>query len=57
MEKQVEQNKTDIDFIKTSDPIGTGNDYFNIGDYDNAIKYFSYAKGQLNKWDFIMFLQ
>ena len=51
LKKQVEQNKTDIDFIKTSDPIGTGNDYFNIGDYDNAIKYFSYAKKQLNKWD------
>ena len=51
LKKQVEQNKTDIDFIKTSDPTGTGNDYFNIGDYDNAIKYFSYAKGQLNKWD------
>ena len=51
LKKQVKENTEDIDFIKTSDPIGTGNDYFNIGDYANAIKYFNYAKGQLNKWD------
>ena len=51
LKKQVKENTEDIDFIKNSDPIGTGNDYFNNGDYANAIKYFSYAKGQLNKWD------
>jgi TolB-like protein len=51
LKKQVKENTEDIDFIKNSDPIGTGNDYFKNGDYAKAIKYFSYAKGQLDKWD------